>query len=615
MTQPDVTETLPDNLPRSAFVAKVTHTDHASEIRAAWGKRQRSTALPPTTLPRTTLPHRGMALLVVLVLTTLVALAAYHYTFTMESEYRISRVYEEQTQARLSAMSGIELAAAILEQPVAMRGTGPALSDNAEWFHAVPVNAAADPRLDAMGDNHAVSGGALPWSFSLVSPLLRDAASPGSDGSASATSPRIDERSASYRFGLQNEAAKLHIPTLLAWDAQVPGHAKNTLMNLPRATEASVDAWLQSLPSSPSARPLDGSWPISDSSAGMSGQLPAASFAPGRISTIQDQLNYLWLGGDLNQNYVWDPLERKLDPVLPFGFTAPNHTSESQSTLAVEPAVPIGWKNFLTWHSGHRNENIYGQPRIYLNEPDLTLLHQRLLSSWPVEWANFVIAYRQFGATRQVRSLSATPPATWIPDLSTPAAQTLTSVLELVDIELRIPASTGQGELLLASPISTESVRAGDDLERLLDEATVSAADVRIGQIDVTQAPEEVLVGALGGMSRELAKKIVQSRAMRPTDQASRGTIAWLLEAKLVNLDQLRALEPFLTARSDVYSVQAIGYRDARSAVCRCTVTIDATQVPAALRHPQFWQNWDRGFPIDQWTAANLNPPVTLRAE
>jgi len=63
----------------------------------------------------------GMALLVVVVLVMLTSLAAYRYSFEMENEYRLTRLQEEQAQARLAALSGVEFASSFLEQPLRMR--------------------------------------------------------------------------------------------------------------------------------------------------------------------------------------------------------------------------------------------------------------------------------------------------------------------------------------------------------------------------------------------------------------------------------------------------------------------------------------------------------------
>ena len=57
----------------------------------------------------------AMALLVVVVLTMLIALGAYRFSFYMESQYRLTRLHEEQVHARLAALSGLEMAASIAE--------------------------------------------------------------------------------------------------------------------------------------------------------------------------------------------------------------------------------------------------------------------------------------------------------------------------------------------------------------------------------------------------------------------------------------------------------------------------------------------------------------------
>ncbi|MFM7973663.1 MAG: hypothetical protein ACKO8U_01240, partial [Pirellula sp.] len=67
--------------------------EHAQEHeKSQWGRVKRP---------------KGMALLVVVVLVMFVSLAAYRYSFEMENEYRLTRLQEEQVQARLCAQSGI----------------------------------------------------------------------------------------------------------------------------------------------------------------------------------------------------------------------------------------------------------------------------------------------------------------------------------------------------------------------------------------------------------------------------------------------------------------------------------------------------------------------------
>ena len=137
-------------------------------------------------------------------------------------------------------------------------------------------------------------------------------------------------------------------------------------------------------------------------------------------------------------------------------------------------------------------------------------------------------------------------------------------------------------------------------LGRLLDDVTVDLSPVSEGRIDASEAPAEVLAG-VPGLDLSLAQQMIQKRsgstnAMTTTQELD--TIAWLLD--VVDLAKLKELEPYLTCRSDVYSVQAVGYRDSQSAVYRTTATIDARESPTQLRNQKVWHPWDRGFPIEQ---------------
>ena len=134
----------------------------------------------------------------------------------------------------------------------------------------------------------------------------------------------------------------------------------------------------------------------------------------------------------------------------------------------------------------------------------------------------------------------------------------------------------------------------------MLDDVTVELSPISEGRIDVTEAPVEVLAG-IPGLDLLLAQRIVQHRSgsTKPSGTTQeQDTIAWLVD--VVDLAKLKELEPYLTCRSDVYSVQAIGYRDNQSAVYRTTATIDSRRNPTQFRNQKVWHPWDRGFSIEQ---------------
>ncbi len=304
--------------------------------------------------------RRGMALLVVVVLTMLIALGAYRYTFYMESQYRLARLHEDQVHARLAAMSGVEYAASLVELSLNERSSLGGLVDNTVLLQSVDAKGTPETSSDAKITSAT-------WRFAII-------ASPTQGATPSETNSGLAPSSAESvlrpRFGLENESAKIHLPTLVAWDRRFPGHARSTLLALPDATEEVVDAWLRKLRI---VRPSNAASPLLD-------RLTSNSSEQSSESRI-DKLNWLWFGGDLNQNFQLDPLELQLGESLVSqrsssrsgGFTAnPNTPSRSENN-----SIPRGWQQFLTWESGQRNENRNGEPRINLNDGNLQRLHNR----------------------------------------------------------------------------------------------------------------------------------------------------------------------------------------------------------------------------------------------
>lgn len=528
-------------------------------------------------------PHRhpvqrsGMALLVVLVLVMMVSLSAYGFTWMMQNQYRLTRIQEDQAQARLAALSGIEWVSAILQQPAAERLKLGDLTNNPAVFHQIqveelPTSSANQQQLSA-------------WRFSVLSPRSVETSDTAVRPQNSMQDSQVWE---AVNLGLQSESAKIHLPTLAAWDAQFPGHARQVLSSLPGATEDGVQAWLSEISQRKSS--------------------PSANRQRAR----------LWLGDDLNRNY-------RVDPIETVQATAQDFTSETARGQL------LGWQQYLTWHSGERNQSSNGRARVYLNLPDLRDLHRQLTEIWPAEWANFVIAYRQYGpagqtafggrvsATTEGAERSPLAPAPE-PNFAIPGAFMIRSTLELVGASIRIrePSSESSGNTgnsLIHAPFRDEITSASDYLGNLLDDVTVHAETSIQGRIDISQAPLTVLM-AVPGMRQELAERIVQRRqAAQPDgrsigddqpDSSNRLTIAWLLEEGIVNLPELVQLEPYLTSRSDVYSCQIIGYKDNDHAVYRSSMIVDARSPKPVVRDFQTWHEWDRGFDIDSLGSSSL---------
>ena len=629
------------------------------------------------------LNRRGMALLVVVVLVMLISLAAYRYSFEMENEYRVTRLQEEQVQARLAALSGVEFAAAFLEQPLAIRNTL-LNGTNPEKIFSRSIEEEAT-RLNSQTDDESS------WQFAILGRKQsfgsNDTASVSGDGPNDLSQGSIKN----WKWGFESEGGKLHIPTLLKWNQLRPGIARTILLQLPDADEESVDAWLAQF----GVRTV----------AAVAQDILAQASSSGLQSPTQrkqrteaaDRLRLRWFGGDLDQNYQIDPWEETLlgkllidptgslnaNPMLrdlsKLNSTAANNSNAAGENLTDATAEQSGnaWKGYLSWVQGERNEKPDGKPKIALNQPDLRKLHQELSQALSVGQANFIVAMRQYGpgignrartgsnapnsnrsalapnsrlpidGSGRPRSQSGQSPSTrassskasvtaeqWTPNWQDPPRYQLTSVLEVIDVNLdaspiggaarsastsqsaNSPSSSAGGSGTqgnaasqgnsITSPWASGTPEFRSSIRKLLDETTLQPQPIIEGRIDFTTAPAIVLA-AVPGIDPALAQKIIQTRqeaALRGPEESIE-SIAWLMEKGLVDARKLVELEPFLTTRSDVFSLQSVGFRDEKSPVFRCTVVIDARQIPAQVRDVQVWHPWDRGF-----SAESLQPGV-----
>jgi type II secretory pathway component PulK len=622
-----------------------------------------------------------MALLVIVVLVMFVSLAAYRYSFEMENEYRLTRLQEEQVQARLCAQSGIEYAASLLEQPLQVREAIMAGQESGELFRRV-VERSEQLEQSLLGDREdsrwrfaILSGGSVASSGSSASNSTGGLA--GSSGVRARGESQVDGGSGTgsgtsieWGWGMDNESAKLHIPTLLRWNQMRTGLARSVLMTLPEADEETVDGWLASLGVRTATSASQDALQMA-----MGGGMQSNPQRQQRTRSL-DRMRLRWLGGDLDQNYRLDDweetlMERLLSDPMAGGseMSALGRELSKVNTVAMGQGnsegtgsrQPGAWNRYLTWVHGERNERPDGRPRIWLNQPDLKRLHQELSQVMPVSDANFIVAMRQYGpgayaslgvsntvggaslgsgaagdgrgrASRAAQqgvagmgasqvaggksnsgagSLSA---AGWVIDWRVAGRYSLRSGLDLVDatlsIEVASGASGGSGgprpvRQTLSSPLVSSSSDFRLRLAKLLSETTAVQQPILEGRVDITGA-SAVVLAAVPGMTPELAQKLVQAREQG--EGATMGTepsilsIGWLVDKGIVDWAKLRELEPHLTTRSDVFSLQSVGFRDDRTPVFRSTVMIDARQLPARVRDQRVWHPWDRGFSTESLT-------------
>ncbi len=536
--------------------------------------------------------RRGMAILVVMVIVVLVALAAYGFNQQMIEAYRRSTWDIEQAQAENASRSGIEYGLAWMQQTRAERlgaRAGNAIPMVVDLGGSVDLGSGSERG----GSTASGSEGELGWAFALISPASSNASFETIQGD---TLP-------GWQLGLVNESAKLNVHQLRKWNVSNPGYAKQILMQLPGADASTVDRWLENQGIRSGGSQVGGKRSLRERMEEKIAESSGINVDP------QRQWARLWMGGDWDWNYAVDSMEEAINKRLtqnPAGVETP---VETMGETRGSRAEVIAWRDYLTFHSGQRNVNRHGQSRVFLNTSDLQTLHRELRSLWTEEAADFVVAVRQYGFIKKaVGSSEPVPPpipgpgnsgsSEWTPDFNRPATVMLRSPLDLVGATVDV--TTGDGKTLtLQSPFPGDVQGMGNYLESLVDDVTVDPNAMIIGQVDVSEAPVEVLAAIPGIQSADI-EKIVESRSGESDVSSDRKTVAWLVTEQCLTWDRFVALYPWITVGGDCYSGQVVGFRDDRSPVVRYTMVFDCRTGEASVRDVQSWHGWGKGFSVEQ---------------
>jgi hypothetical protein len=132
---------------------------------------------------------------------------------------------------------------------------------------------------------------------------------------------------------------------------------------------------------------------------------------------------------------------------------------------------------------------------------------------------------------------------------------------------------------------------------------TTSSEPFIEGRVNVAQARREVLL-TVPGIDEQLADAIIGAQLSTGSQAAgsanTRTTTAWLLIEGIINLEKMRSLDRYLTARGDVYRSQVIGFYDAGGSVSRLEALIDATQFPPRIVWVRDLTDLGRGYSREQ---------------
>jgi type II secretory pathway component PulK len=578
------------------------------------------------------------AFLLVLVLLVIagVSLGAMTLLETMVVAKDSSQLGTQQTQAKYVADSGIEFLRYFLAFSKNQQDEMGGWRENPQMFQAMNVIPDSDPARIA--------------NFTMISPNLDETG-----------------QFSGIRYGLQNESARLNLNALVVIDESYGGAAatmaalgsadadlsslgissevveeatgttdlqnlgRSLLMGLPGMTEDVADAILDWIDEDDEPREYG-------CEVEYYSQLPTPyEPANGPIQSVEQLLLVrgvtpdLLFGLDQNRNGVLDQGEMNSmsGGMMPMGNSAMSSTSGSSSTSSTEEEIsqpdPLGWAQYLTLHSAEKNVDRDGNPRVYLNQEDLELLEEELVTALGNEtWATFIVAYRKAGKSGSSSAMATDASAdssgstsggstsggstsggqadavklpwnsAYFDSVSGEASVTLSQVLDLVDATIEVDLN---GEpTTYVSPFTSDPAAMAMYMPVLMDKMTTVQGTAIPGRISVNDCPRAILLG-IPSMTEEIVDAIIEARADQ-SDSENRKFESWLVVEGHITLDQMRTLAPLITGGGNVYRAQIIGYFEQGPAFCRAEVIVDGSADVPTVRMYRRLDHLGRGFSV-----------------
>jgi len=511
------------------------------------------------------LRRRGFIVLVVMIVIVMITLAGLSFVVSLSLENKAVHRQGDQLQLDEALASGVELLKAFCSQSVQQRGESGGTQDNAAVFGDIQMSVEGSPE----------------------SGLQVSIMAPGTVGQAGEA----------VRFGLQNESARLHLGLLPEWERRAPGSAAAALLQLPGMSESTAAAILDWIDADGQPRPGGAE---AEYYAGQGLPYEPRNGVPALLEElllIRDVGRQDLLGAGANSD------------LLPDG--GPVRTTLPATAAGRGGDLP--WGQLLTVCSAERNTTSDGKPRINLNQPDLKKLHAQLTEALERPWADFVVAYRQFGPSDEVaagRSAKEKPPTrgpkergrkprkgpnredgTQL-DLSAPAKHEIECILDLVGAAVAVPpkpdAEEGEPGPVLSCPLDDDLQAVGDQLRRLVDLTTTTDQPVLYGRVNVNEAPRCVLLG-VPGLDSAVVDRILSLRdTVADAADLERRNALWLLTENLVDRPAMKALWPYVTGGGDVFRAQIVARRGDTGRTAGAEVVVDATVVPP---RQVYWKN------------------------
>lgn len=547
--------------------------------------------------------RRGSVLLIVLVIVALLTLAAYNYSQMMKTENEATTMYGSDIQAREAADSGVEYVATLLGNR-----TDPALENlqhNTALFMGKTVVQSPRGRGNAR--------------FSVIAPVEQ------------AT------QSNSIRYGLMDESAKLNLNLLLTMKLD-DDEVHNLLLNIPGMTIELADCILDWIDTDDTKRPYGAE---SEAYEGMS---PPYRAKNGPLESLDELLMVqgvtpaLLYGEDANRNGLLDPNENDGDAsppldnhngVLDHGWVSFLTAYGRESNLRADGRPKIHLNNGLLTDLYDELEDEFGETTakfiiaIRLNGPKSTApasTNGKSSSSSSSSGSNKSGSSSKSGGssssssggktasgsssqqgqqqqqqqaiqglTKAIASAALSPGGKVTRggiDISAGGSYQITSMWVLFGAVANVKVNGTSTDIPSPWPAEASQLKAA--LPKLMDTLSTSNDEYLDGRININQARREILLG-IPVLTEELVDKIITAQKLDSNGQPSpeviqqHNTTGWLFFEGLVDIPTMVTLDPYFTARGDVYRAQVFGFYDGGGPITRLEAMVDGTQKPPRI--------------------------------
>lgn len=171
-------------------------------------------------------------------------------------------------------------------------------------------------------------------------------------------------------------------------------------------------------------------------------------------------------------------------------------------------------------------------------------------------------------------------------DITAGGQYQITSIWELFGSTASAVVNGGTQTLNSPWPADPNQLKAV--LPKLIDTLSTTNDEYIDGRININQARREILMG-IPVLDEDLVEKIILAQKLDANGQPApeviqaHNTTGWLFFEGLVDIPTMQALDPYFTARGDVYRAQVFGFADGGGPITRLEAMVDGTQKPPRI--------------------------------